>query len=135
MKDTVKKEISNLILEIDKLKSDQNIVNEEIDALNERVQKSKELLTIDEYVKATARTEAINEMENLIDKQIILKANLEENIKNLRKKLTNLTKEKKDLKTSIENKYNDLLMNMKTIFSKTDLNELNFLESPIVKLS
>ncbi len=64
MKDTVKKEISNLILEIDKLKSDQNIVNEEIDALNERVQKSKELLTIDEYVKATARTEAINEMEN-----------------------------------------------------------------------
>lgn len=127
MKDTVEKEINKLSLEIDKLKLDQNSVNKEIDTLNERIQTSKELLTIDEYVKAAARTEAINEMENLIEKQIILKSSLEQNLKELRKQLSYLNREKKDLKTSIENKYNELLIEMKTIFSKTNLNELEFL--------
>lgn len=128
LKDTVEKEISKLSLEIDKLKLDKESVDEEIDTLNERIQKSEELLTIDEYVKAAARTEAINEMENLIEKQIILKVSLEQNLVKLRKRLTELNQEKKDLRTTIENRYNELVINMKTIFSKTNLNELDFLK-------
>ncbi|WBF52615.1 hypothetical protein [Macrococcoides canis] len=128
LKDTVEKEISKLRLEIDKLMLDKEKVDEEIDALNERIQKSEELLTIDEYVKAAARTEAINEMENLIEKQVMLKVSLEQNLKKLRKRLTKLNKEKKDLRKTIETRYSELITNMKTIFSKTNLNELDFLK-------
>lgn len=128
LKDTVEKEISKLRLEIDKLKLDKAKVDEEIDALNERIQKSEELLTIDEYVKAASRTEAINEMENLIEKQVMLKVSLEQNLIKLRKRLTKLNKEKKDLRKTIETRYSELITNMKTIFSKTNLNELDFLK-------
>jgi len=128
LKDTVEKEISKLSIEIDDLKLDKENVDEEIDTLNERIQKSKELLTIDEYVKAAARTEAINEMENLIEKQVELKVSLEQNLVKLRKTLAELNKEKKDLRKTIENRYNELIINMKTIFSKTNLNELDFMK-------
>lgn len=128
LKDTVEKEISKLSIEIDDLKLDKENVDEEIDTLNGRIQKSKELLTIDEYVKAAARTEAINEMENLIEKQVKLKVSLEQNLVKLRKTLAELNKEKKDLRKTIENRYNELIINMKTIFSKTNLNELDFMK-------
>lgn len=95
LKDTVEKEISKLSIEIDDLKLDKENVDEEIDTLNGRIQKSKELLTIDEYVKAAARTEAINEMENLIEKQVKLKVSLEQNLVKLRKTLAELNKEKR----------------------------------------
>lgn len=128
LKNIVEKEINKLRFEIADLRLDKENVDEEIDALNERIQKSEELLTIDAYVKAAARTEAINEMENLIEKQRILKDCLEKNIVNLRKKLRDLKKEKKVLRTTIENRYKELIISMKTIFSKTNLNELDFLK-------
>ncbi|MBC6310884.1 hypothetical protein HCJ66_15205 [Listeria sp. FSL L7-1582] len=128
LKEIVEKNIRNLTIEVSDFRAQQNLIESKVDEISSRIQKSKELLTIDEYVKATAKNEAVNEMESLIDKQVVLKSSLEEEIKDLRKKINDLDKEKKELKESINKTYATLQYEIKMILTDTDMDELKFLE-------
>ncbi|PKE48585.1 hypothetical protein [Macrococcoides caseolyticum] len=128
LKDTIEKDINKLKKEIKELISNRNRIDKEIDLLNERIQKSKELLTIDEYVKAAVKTEAMSEIENLINKQIINKERLDMKLKNLKKQLSDFKKKKLNLKSNLESKYKNLVIDMNSQFRKTNLDELSFLQ-------
>ncbi|MBC2242863.1 hypothetical protein HCB25_02220 [Listeria booriae] len=128
LKDEVQKEIQKLTGEIKEFKLKQIIVERKVDAINSKIQKSKELLTIDDYVKVTAKKEAINEMENLIEKQILMKHRLEETIKVLIKKIKELKSEKRELRMSLEKDYDIQISHVKSILTGVNLNELKFLE-------
>lgn len=128
LKDTIEKDINKLKKEIKELISNRNRIDEEIDLLNERIQKSKELLTIDEYVKAAVKTEAMSEIENLINKQIINKERLDMKLKNLKKQLSDFKKKKLNLKSNLESKYKNLVIDMNSQFRQTNLDELSFLQ-------
>ncbi|PID05016.1 MULTISPECIES: hypothetical protein [unclassified Sporosarcina] len=128
LKDTIEREVEKLTNDIKEIKTERNTIDAEVDKINNEIQKSKELLTIDDYVKASAKNEAVNEMENLVDKQILLKSSLEKQIKVLRKAIKDLNKEKQELRDSIENEYNNLVSKIKDVLTGTDLNELQFLD-------
>ncbi|QWI48171.1 MULTISPECIES: hypothetical protein [Bacillus cereus group] len=128
LKDEVKQEIEKFTKEIKELRIQQVSLGQKIDEINTRIQKSKKLLTIDDYVKESAKNEAVNEMENLIDKQIIIKHNLEEKIKKLRKQIKELNEEKQELRTSIEKDFDVLISKLKGSLTGININELKFLD-------
>lgn len=128
LKDEVQKEVLKLINEINDFKTKQKLIENKIDQISSEIQKSKELLTIDDYVNVKAKNEAINEMEGLIDNQKLLKYGLEEKIKGLREKIKTLNKEKKKLKESIEKDYEVQISKIKSSLTDINMNELKFLE-------
>lgn len=133
LKDEVEKEIQKLTYEIKEFRSEQSEIESKIDSITEKIQKSKRLLTIDDYVQVTAKNEAINEMENLIDKQKLSKQNLEEKIKKLRKQIAVLTSQKKELRTSIKKDYDLSISNIKNVLTGINMNELEFLQFKKIK--
>lgn len=133
LKEVVEKDIAKMTVEIADFKTQQSLIESNIDEINSRIQKSNELLTIDEYVKATAKNEAVNEMESLIDKQVLLKSSLEQKIKNLKKQITTLSKEKEKLRASINKTYDVLISKISTILTGSSMDELKFLEFKKIK--
>lgn len=128
LKEEVKKEIEKLNSEIKEFRLKQSSIESKANEIHLRIQKSKDLLTIDDYVKATAKNEASIELENLIDKQMVSKSKLEEKIKGLRKKINELKKEKESSREAIEKKYNILLNELKRILTDGNMEELKFLD-------
>ncbi|KQL43770.1 hypothetical protein AN962_05770 [Bacillus sp. FJAT-21955] len=130
LKEEIEKEVVKLTNEIIIFESQQNSIESKIDEIHRRIQNSKDLLTIDDYVKATAKKEASNELESLVDKQVLSKYNLEEKIKVLRREINKLKKEKESLREIIERDYTDLVFEIKKVLNdlndtKLDLSELN----------
>lgn len=113
LKEEIEKEVVKLTNEIIIFESQQNSIESKIDEIHRRIQNSKDLLTIDDYVKATAKKEASNELESLVDKQVLSKYNLEEKIKVLRREINKLKKEKESLREIIERDYTDLVFEIK----------------------
>ncbi len=128
LKEETEKEIKKLTNEIAEFELKQNIIESKIDEIHLRIQNSKNLLKIDDYVKATAKNETFKELENLVDKQVLSKNNLEEIMKLLRKKINKLKKEKKSLKEIIEQNYINLVCEIKEVLTDINLVELKFLD-------
>lgn len=128
LKEEIEKEIEKLTSDITEFRLQQNSVETKVNEIHLRIKKSKDLLTIDNYVKATAINEASNELENLVDKQVLSKKSLEEKIKALRKKINDLKKEKESLNEDIEKDYNILVFEIKKVLTSVNMNELKFLD-------
>lgn len=128
LKDEVEKEIKKLTTDINEFKSKQSLVESSINEVHRRIEKSKEMLTIDEYVKATVKNEAIHELENLINKQVVSKENFHREIKDLNKDIRRLKKEKQFLSDDIEKNYNILLTELKSVLTDIDITDHKFLD-------
>ncbi|WP_088816358.1 MULTISPECIES: hypothetical protein [Listeria] len=127
-KDAVQKEIQKLDQEISDFKKKQKLIEDKVDQISYEIQKSKELLTIDDYVNLKAKNEAIKTMEGLIDNQRMLKQNLDERISKLKKSIDSLKKEKNELKERIKMDYENQIIRIKNIITDIDMNELKFLD-------
>ncbi|WP_281203179.1 hypothetical protein [Cytobacillus kochii] len=128
LKEEIEKEIKKLTSEITEFRLQQNSIESKVDEIHLRIKKSKDLLTIDDYVKATAKNEASNELENLVERQVLSKNSLEENIKSLRKQISELKKKKEGLREDIEKNYNILVYEIKKVLTSVNMNELKFLD-------
>ena len=128
LKDEVEKEIKKLTTDINEFKSKQSLVESSINEVHRRIEKSKEMLTIDEYVKATVKNEAIHELESLINKQVVSKENFHREIKDLNKDIRRLKKEKQFLSDDIEKNYNILLTELKSVLTDIDITDHKFLD-------
>ena len=128
LKEEVEKEIEKLSSEIKEFRLKQSSIESKANEIHLIIRKSKDLLTIDDYVKATAKNEASKELENLVDKQMVSKGDLEDKIKELRKKIKDLKKEKESSRETIEKEYNILLYEIKRILTDGNMEELKFLD-------
>ncbi|MBO1003017.1 hypothetical protein IPU62_09980, partial [Pseudogracilibacillus auburnensis] len=133
LRDEVFKNISKIKTEIEKIEIEKQNLMHEIDEITDNINKSKELLTIDEYVDAKAKSLAEGEMNDFILNEKSNKDTTEEKIKNLRKKIKNLKKDKSELKEAISTAYGNELNNIKTVLHDIDIEELNFLSFKTVK--
>lgn len=127
-REVIEKDINRLTEEMDDFKNKKSNVESKIDEINSRIAKSKELITIDDYVKASAKNEASNELESVIDKQIISWNRVDSNIKSIRKQINMLKKEKLQLTEVIKKDYDFFVSEIKKTMTDIDLNELEFLE-------
>lgn len=128
LRNEIIKEIEKLNAEIKELRVHQKSIESEVDEIYIRIKESKELLTIDEYIKASAKNETVNELQILVDKHVLSKGSLEEAIKKLRKDINELKKEKGHLNETIKVEYDILIHELKKILKGVDMNELKFLE-------
>lgn len=128
LRDKVVKRIEKIEQEVKDIQFQQSEVEKKIDELNNRIQKSKELLTIDEYIKARAKMVAASEIENTIEKEKAARLGHESKKKELQKEKRKLEKEKKELKNQIKNTFDDIKNRIQVTLGLTDSNELGFLE-------
>lgn len=128
LRDKVAKRIEKIEQEVKDMHFQQLEVEKKIDELNNRIQKSKELLTIDEYIKARAKMVAASEIENTIEKEKVTRLKHESKKKELQKEKRKLEKEKKELKNQIKNKFDYIKNRIQITLGLTDLNELGFLD-------
>lgn len=133
LRDEVFKNISKIKTEIEKTEIEKQNLMHKIDEITNNINKSKELLTIDEYVDAKAKSLAVGEMNDFILNEKRNKDTTEEKINNLRKKIKKLKKDKSELKQTISTAYGNELNNIKTVLHDIDIEELNFLSFKTVK--
>lgn len=128
LKDKVFQKIHSLesdIAELDFLKSQ---VDLQINALNKRINNSKKLLTIDEYVRARAKTVAINEIEKTIKTEGIEKIAFELEKKEKQAEKAKIVKEKAELKKQLASSFEDIRNQIKITLELTDFDEIEFLK-------
>ncbi|QOV19231.1 hypothetical protein INP51_14995 [Blautia liquoris] len=128
LRDKISKKIEKLEQEVKDIQCQQYTVEEKIDELNSRIQKSKQLLTIDEYIKARAKTVAVSEIENTVEKEKATRLEHDTKKKELQKEKRKLEKEKEDLKNQIKTTFDDFKNRIRITLGLTDSNELGFLE-------
>lgn len=128
LRDKVAKKIEKLEQEVKEIQFKQSEVEDKIDKLNSRIQKSKELLTIDEYIKARAKTVAVSEIENTVNKEKATRLEHDVKKKELQKEKRKLEKEKESLKEEIKTSFDDVKNRIRITLGLTDSNDLNFLE-------
>lgn len=128
LRNEIFKEIEKLTAEIKKLREKQKLIESKVDEIYQKIKKSNELLTIDEYVKASAKNETTNELQSLVDKEILSQSSLEEKIKDLKKVIKELKEEKNILNEKIKMDYESLIFDLKKILKDLNINELKFLE-------
>lgn len=127
LKNEVVKTIEKLEEEIKIIQSEQLDIEKKIVDLNNRIKKSKELLTIDEYINARAISAAVSEIENTVEKEKKTKLDYELTKKQLQKDKRELEKQKKELINKIQTKFNFINNKIRTTLGITD-SELKFLE-------
>ena len=101
LKDKVLKNIEKAEKEVMELQRQQAMIETTIDDLNNRVKKSKELTTIDEYINARAKTVALGEIEKNIEKERKEKSHSEDKRKEKQREIRQLVKKKAYLKEQI----------------------------------
>ncbi|HZW67816.1 MAG TPA: hypothetical protein VFF20_04345 [Pseudogracilibacillus sp.] len=127
LRDEVYQNITKLKIDIDKTHVDKQSLLNEVERIEKIISKSKKLLTIDEYVDAKAKTIAGKEMNDFIHKEIIDKEIMDTNIKETRKEIKDLKKEKKELNDKLKTVYFNELNKIKSIIFNLNVEELDFL--------
>lgn len=128
LSDKVAKRIEKLEQEVKDMQFQQSKVEDKIDELNSRIQKSKELLTIDEYIKARAKTVAVTEIENTVEKEKAIRLENDSNKKKLQKEKRKLEKEKEELKNERKTTFDDVKNRIRITLGLRDSKELGFLD-------
>ena len=127
-KDNVAKKIEKLEQDMEGIQREQYEVDNKINELNNRIQKSKELLTIDEYVKARAKTVAISEIENTVYKEKTKRQEYDLSKKELEKEKRKLEKEKESLRNEINTTFEDIKNKIRTTLNLGNSDGLGLLE-------
>lgn len=133
LRDEVSRNILNLERKIENTQMDKENIMNEIDRISTNIKKSKELLTIEEYVNAKAKTIAMKEMNDFIQNELLNKSITDAEIKKLKAEIERLKKEKEILKEKITLSYNSKLNDMKTVLHDIDTKELDFLSFKKIK--
>lgn len=128
LKDKIYKKIVFQESKVDEIKSSKAKLDIQIDEFNTRIKKSKELLSIDEYVNARAKTVAISEIENTIKSKRDSKEKYESEKKEKMSEKRNILKEKTELKDKISSSFEVIKSKLKTTLSLTNLDEFNFMK-------
>lgn len=127
LKDKVFQKMNSLKQDINELKFLKSQLDIQIDNLNERINKSKKLLTIDEYVNAKAKTMAVAEIEKTIRNEEFSKISYELEKKEKQAEKSKIEKQKKDLKTELISCFEVVKNQIKLTLQLTDFEELDFL--------
>lgn len=133
LRDEIRQKISELEIKVNNTYTQKLDIDKKIDKIITNINHSKEMLTIDEYVDAKAKTLAEQEMNEFIQLEIVNKATYEQEIKDLRAQVRKLKKEKLNLKDEITTLYNSNLNNIKKFIHDIDTEELDFLSFKNVK--
>lgn len=128
LKDEYEKIVDKLKTEIMEIEGEKNVLDNEIENIRVNLNKSRELLTVEDYVDASAKMKASNELRKLLDRQILIKNELENEIKELTKEINKIRKATKELEEKIQKEYDTLIVEMKKTISNLDIEELKFLE-------
>lgn len=128
LKDEIERTVEVLSSEIKEIRYQKETIDNEIKNIRVKLNQSRELLTIEDYVDASAKIQATNELSGLLEKQILLKDTLNNDIKKLDSEIRKIKKETKELEITIMKDYETLVIDMKKIISNLDVDELNFLE-------
>lgn len=128
LKDKVFQKIQSLENDIDELNFLKSQADLQINYLNKRINNSKKLLTIDEYVRARAKTVAINEIEKTIKSEGIEKTLLEQEKKEKKAEKARKVKEKAELKKQLSSSFEDIKNQIKITLELTDFDEIEFLK-------
>lgn len=128
LKDEYEKIIDKLKMEISSLEEGKEQLNKDIENIRFNLNQSRELLTVEDYVDASAKMKASEELRNLLDKQVLIKNALENKIKELNKTINKMQKATKELEREIEKKYDTLIVEMKKDISNLDIDEAKFLK-------
>ncbi|GAB4074759.1 hypothetical protein GCM10028778_22620 [Barrientosiimonas marina] len=127
LRDEVLSNISKYEKDIEELELDKTRLDKDIEKINSYIKRSKELLTIDEYIDSKAKSIALNEMNDRVNSELLHKSNLDNEIKTLKKRVEELNKDKKSLRKELSSSYKSKINQMEIILSNTNLNELEFL--------
>lgn len=127
-KNELLKDIEKSEKNIKEYKEQQNLLNEKIDEINKKINSSKKMLTIDEYIKSRVKDEALNELLSVLEKNILHSNLLNEEKKTLEDKIKQLRKEKEMLKAEMKTEYDVLITKMKRVLTDVNIDELDFLE-------
>lgn len=128
LKDKVYIKIQALEAKVNVIKSLKSAIDMQIDKLNRRIRKSKELLTIDDYVNARAKTAAVSEIEKTVKNESVSKANYESDKKEKLAEKRKILKEKAELKEKLLSSFEVIKNKLKITLSLTSLDEINFLQ-------
>ncbi|WP_313069752.1 hypothetical protein [Lacrimispora sp.] len=128
LKDKVFKNIENLEREVAETKLLKSKIDLKVDELNDRIKESKELLTIDEYINARAKTVAVTEMEKTVEKEKLSKIDYETKRKNKQAEKKNLLKEKADLNEKVLTSFENVKNKIKVTLSLANSDDFNFLQ-------
>lgn len=109
-------------------KQNKQLLGTEIDKINKRINNSKRMLTIDEYIKSRVKDEALNELIKVLEKNILSSNNLKDKIDDLKNEIKLLEKNKETLKEKIKIEYDILISKMKEVLTDVNIDELKFLE-------
>lgn len=128
LKDEYEKIIDKLKIEISDIEKEKNILDKEIENIRVNLNQSRELLTVEDYVDASAKMKALDELRNLLDKQVLIKKKLENEISELTKEINKIQKATKELEEKIRKEYDTLIVEMKKVISNLDIEESKFLK-------
>jgi len=128
LKDKVFKNIENLEREVAETKLLKSEIDLKVDELNDRIKESKELLTIDEYINARAKTVAVTEMEKTVEKEKLSKIDYESKKKEKQAEKRNLLKEKADLREKVLTSFENVKNKIKVTLSLSNSDDFSFLQ-------
>lgn len=128
LKDKVYKNIESLEQEVAEIKLMKSEIDLKVDELNNRIKESKELLTIDDYVNARAKTVAVTEMEKTVEKEKLSKINYETKKKEKQAEKRKLLKEKADLREKVVTSFENIKNKIKITLSLANSDDFNFLQ-------
>lgn len=128
LKDEYEKIVGKLKKEIAEIEEQKSILDNEIENICVKLNKSSELLTVEDYVDASAKKKASDELRKLLDKQISTKNELETEIKDLIKQIKKIQETTKELEEKIQKEYDTLAVEMKKTIPNLDVEELKFLD-------
>ena len=128
LKDKVFQKMHSLESDIAELNFLKSQVDLQINDLNKRIHNSKKLLTIDEYIRARAKTVAINEIEKTIKSKEIEITTFELEKKEKKAEKAKIVKEKTELKKQLTSSFENIRNQIKITLELTDFDEIEFLK-------
>lgn len=127
LKDKVVQKIDSLEYDIKELEYLKSQIDIQIGEINDRINNSKKLLSIDEYVNAKAKTIAVAEIERTISNEAIAKTSYELEKKEKQAEKSKMMKEKKELKTELNSNFELIRNKIKITLQLTEFDEVEFL--------
>lgn len=127
-RDEVKKEVLSLEENLKKIKNEQINIEKTIDELLTKIEKSRELMSINSYIEINSKIEAEKELSDTINIKKIKLVDLKETEKNITKEINELKTEKKVQSDALKTKYNELVFKMQQQICDIQLTELEFLK-------
>jgi len=128
LKDKVFKNIENLEREVAETRLLKSEIDLKIDELDHRIKQSKELLTIDEYINAKAKTVAVVEMEKTVEKEKASRLDYDTKKKEKQAEKRKLLKEKADLRGKVVTSFENIKNKIKVTLGLGNSDDFNFLQ-------